>query len=286
MLVTGAHGTIDDRPFAAFRQTIVACLDLAVTICPIRTLNELRSPLLGVSPPQLDWLVVGGVDGASRPGDGDLAPNDSDLAMVRDSWISRQPDVEGLLRHAFQTARSRPRKRLTVVTGTYPLNHGLAMWRETAERVAQGYPDVVVDYAPIAALGGRMTHHPQTIDTIATPSLYSHVLSAWAAALAGPPGVFAAASLNLKGRTPALFEPLDSSARGTGIGAARCPVGAFWACAMLLNHLGERDAAALVMRAIESLSGDLAARFPHPGGQDLLEAATDFVVSAIRQQAA
>jgi tartrate dehydrogenase/decarboxylase / D-malate dehydrogenase len=285
LLVAGVHGTADDRPFAAFRKTIVACLDLEVTICPIRTLNGLRSPIVNISPPQIDWLIVGGIDAPMHPGHGEHGPRDSDLGTVRDSWISRRPDVERVLRHAFQTARSRLRKRLTVVTRADPLHRGMAMWRDAAEHVAQGYPDVVVDYAPIATLGERMSRHPQTLDTIATSSLDTDVLSAWAAALAGPPGVFASASLNLKGRTPALFEPLQSSASETGIEAVCFPIGAFWACAMVLNHLGEQDAAALLMQAIEAFSGHLAAGLPHHGGNDLVEAATEFVVSSIQNEA-
>ncbi|SIP88280.1 isocitrate/isopropylmalate family dehydrogenase [Bosea sp. TND4EK4] len=285
LLVTGEHGATDDQPFAAVRKTIVACLDLAVTVCPIRTLNGLHSPLLDISPPPFDWLIVGGIDAATDPGHGEHTPSASDIGPVRDHRISRQPDIERVLRHAFQTARSRLRKRLTVVTEAYPLRHDMAIWRETAEHVAQGYPDVVVDYAPVPALGERMTHHPQTLDTIATSSLHTDALSAWAAALAGPPGAFASASLNLKGRIPALFEPLQSSASGPAIEAARLPIGAFWACAMLFNHLGERDSAALLMQAIEALSSDRVVRFPIRGGDGLLEAATEFVVSSIRNQA-
>lgn len=284
LLVAGVHGTADDQPFAALRKTIVACLDLAVTICPIRTLSGLRSPIVNISPLQLDWLIVGGIDAATHPGHDEHGPRDSDLGTVRDSWTARQPDVERVLRHAFQTARSRLRKRLTVVTRADPLNRGMAMWRAAAEQVAQGYPDVVVDYAPIATLGERMIRHPQTLDTIATSSLDTDVLSAWAAALAGPPGAFASASLNLQGQTPALFEPLQSSALGTGIDAVCFPIGAFWACAMVLNHLGEQDAAALLMQAIEALSGHLAASFPHHGGDHLIEAVTEFVVSSIQKE--
>lgn len=283
LLVTGVRGPADDESLAALRGTIIASLALAVTIRPVRTLNGLQAPLL--SPRQFDWLIVGGIDAPAQSGHGEHAPPVSDHGTVRDIAESTRQGIERVLRHAFQTARSRLRKRLTVVTEGWPPSHGLAVWREIAESVAEGYPDVVVDYVPIHALTLRMTLRPDTLDTIASSSLHADVLSAWAAALAGPPGILASASLNLEGRVPALFEPLQSSALGIGSEGAAHPIAAFWACAMLLNHLGERNAAALVMTAIETVSVDPAVRFAHPREDGHLEAVTRSVLSAIGQEA-
>lgn len=282
LLTARSCGGADGLFPAMWRWTIGKRLDHAVTIRPVRILRGLHGPLRHISEPRLDWLIVGDNLGAARSGEGERASADTNEETATDIVVSTRARVERILRHAFQTARSRLRKRLTVVTGAHPLSRGLAMWSQTATEVAQGYPDVVWDHTPVHMMTLRMTRQPETLDTIVTSNPHTDMLSGWAAALAGPPDVFASANFNLEGRAPAMFEPLQGSALGMTSEGEANPIATFWAGAMMLNHLGENDSAARLMRAIENATADSTFQPPGQGSHATTDEATKTICALIR----
>ena len=162
--------------------------------------------------------------------------------------------VERVIRFAFKLAQSRPRKLLTVITKSNAQRHAMVMWDEIALEVSRDFPDVRWDKEIVDAATARMVNRPSTLDTIVATNLHADILSDLAAALAGSLGIAPTGNIDPERRYPSMFEPIHGSAFDImGKGLAN-PVGTFWSVVMLLEHLGEQEAADRVMRAIESVT--------------------------------
>ena len=155
------------------------------------------------------------------------------------------------MRFAFETARSRPRKLLTVVTKSNSMRNGMVLWDEIAMSVSKDFPDVKWDKMLVDAMTVRMVTSPKSLDTIIATNLHGDILSDLAAALAGSIGVAASSNLDPTRKNPSLFEPVHGSAFDiTGKGVAN-PVSTFWSAAEMLAWLGEKDAADKLLGAVE-----------------------------------
>ena len=143
------------------------------------------------------------------------------------------------------------------------------------------FPDVTWDKMLVDAMTVRMTLHPESLDTIVATNLHADILSDLAGALAGSIGVAPTANINPEGRYPSMFEPIHGSAFDiTGKGIAN-PVATFWTGAQMLEHLGEPDAAARLMRAVEAVCA-AGIMTPDVGGKATTREVTDAVIGAIR----
>jgi tartrate dehydrogenase/decarboxylase/D-malate dehydrogenase len=185
------------------------------------------------------------------------------------------------MRFAFELARSRPRKLLTVVTKSNAQRHAMVMWDEIAAEVAREFPDVTSDKMLVDAMTMRMVMKPQSIDTVVATNLHADILSDLAAALAGSLGIAPTANLNPERAFPSMFEPIHGSAfdiMGKGIAN---PIGTFWSAVLMLEHLGERPAADRLMRAIERVTADPRFHTPDLGGTARTVDVTAAVVDAI-----
>jgi tartrate dehydrogenase/decarboxylase/D-malate dehydrogenase len=240
--------------------------------------------LRNVSGPELDWMIVrensegeyAGVGGRVHKG----LPEEvaTDVAMFTRAGVAR------IMRFAFEMARSRPRKLLTIVTKSNAQRHGMVMWDDIAAEVAHNYPDVTWDKMLVDAMTMRMTLRPETLDTIVATNLHADILSDLAAALAGSLGIAPTANLNPERHTPSMFEPIHGSAFDiTGKGIAN-PIGSFWTGVMMLDHLGEKAAAARLMKAIERVTADSSLHPPDLGGTATTQQVTDAVVRAIEAE--
>ncbi|RYP46015.1 hypothetical protein DL770_011377 [Monosporascus sp. CRB-9-2] len=175
--------------------------------------------------------------------------------------------VERIMRFAFKLAQSRPRKLLTVITKSNAQRHAMVMWDEIAVQIAKEFPDVKWDKELVDAATARMVNRPATLDTIVATNLHADILSDLAAALAGSLGIAPTGNIDPERRYPSMFEPIHGSAFDImGKGLAN-PVGTFWSVVMLLEHLGETEAARQVMAAIEAVTGNPALHTGDLGGK-------------------
>jgi tartrate dehydrogenase/decarboxylase/D-malate dehydrogenase len=196
--------------------------------------------------------------------------------------IFTRAGVTRIMRFAFEIARSRPRKLLTVVTKSNAQRYGMVMWDEIAAEVAQDYPDVTWDKMLVDAMTMRMTLKPGTLDTIVATNLHADILSDLAAALAGSLGIAPTANINPERKFPSMFEPIHGSAFDiTGKGIAN-PVGTFWTATMMLEHLGEKPAGERLMRAVERVTANPSLHTPDLGGSATTRQVTDAVIAAIQ----
>ena len=148
------------------------------------------------------------------------------------------------------------RKLLTVVTKSNAQRHAMVMWDEIALQISKEFPDVRWDKEIVDAATARMVNRPATLDTLVATNLHADILSDLAAALAGSLGIAPTGNIDPERRYPSMFEPIHGSAFDImGKGLAN-PVGTFWSCVMLLQHLGEEAAGARLMGAIEAVTAD------------------------------
>ncbi len=280
----GAPDIPDHITLWGLRLAICQPLDQYANVRPTRILPGITSPLRNVSGPELDWVIVrensegeyAGVGGRVHKG----LPEEvaTDVAMFTRAGVTR------IIRFAFEIARSRPRKLLTVVTKSNAQRHGMVMWDDIAAEVARNYPDVTWDKMLVDAMTMRMTLRPETLDTIVATNLHADILSDLAAALAGSLGIAPTANLNPERHTPSMFEPIHGSAFDiTGKGIAN-PVGSFWTGVMMLEHLGEPAAAARLMKAVERVTADPSLHTPDLGGRATTKQVTEAVVRAIEAE--
>jgi len=264
------------------RLAICQGLGQYANVRPSRVLPGVRSPLDGVGPGDFDWVIVrensegeyAGVGGRAHRGFG------NDLAM--DVSVFTRTGVERIHRFAFELARGRERKLLTMVTKSNAQRHGMVMWDEVFDMVAGDYPDVATDRMLVDAMTTRMVLEPGSLDVIVATNLHADILSDLAAALSGSLGIAPTANLRPEGDYPSMFEPIHGSGfdiMGQGIAN---PIGAFWSGAMMLDHLGETDSADALMAAIERVTAAGRAMPRDLGGEATTAQVTDAVKDAIR----
>jgi tartrate dehydrogenase/decarboxylase/D-malate dehydrogenase len=158
----------------------------------------------------------------------------------------------------------------------------MVMWDEIAAQVAGEFPEVRWDKELVDAMTARMVNRPASIDTVVATNLHADILSDLAAALAGSLGIAPTANLDPERRYPSMFEPIHGSAFDImGQGLAN-PVGTFWSCVMLLEHIGEPQAALRLMQAIETVTATPALHTRDLGG----DATTVEVTQAVCRQLA
>jgi tartrate dehydrogenase/decarboxylase/D-malate dehydrogenase len=159
------------------------------------------------------------------------------------------------VRHAFELAAQR-RCVLTSATKSNASRFGYVLWDEIVAEAGGDYPEVRVERVLVDALAARMVRDPGSLDVVVASNLFADILTDLAAAIQGGMGMAASANLAPGTAVPALFEPVHGSAPDiAGQGVAN-PVGALWSASLLLEHVGEHDAAAALLGAVESVCRD------------------------------
>jgi tartrate dehydrogenase/decarboxylase / D-malate dehydrogenase len=261
------------------RLAICQGMDQYANVRPTRLLPGIEGPLKGVTAKDLDWVIVRENSEGEYSGAGGRVHQGFDHEVGMDVSVMTRKGVERIMRFAFDLARSRPRKLLTVVTKSNAQRHAMVMWDSIADLVRADYPDVTCDRMLVDAMTTRMVLKPGSLDTIVASNLHADILSDLAAALSGSLGIAPTGNINPEREFPSMFEPIHGSAfdiMGKGIAN---PIGTFWSTAMLLDHLGEARAAARLMSAIETVTGRGEVLTPDLGGS----ATTDDVTRAVTE---
>ncbi|HKX07028.1 MAG TPA: tartrate dehydrogenase [Stellaceae bacterium] len=263
------------------RLPICQGLDQYANVRPTRLLPGITGPLRNATAANLDWVIVRENSEGEYAGNGGRVHRGLPEEVATETAVFTRAGVERIMRFAFGLARSRPRKKLTVVTKSNAQRHGMVMWDEIAAEVARDCADVTWDKELVDAMTTRMVLKPGTIDVVVATNLHADILSDLAAALAGSLGIAPTANLNPDRKFPSMFEPIHGSAFDiTGKGIAN-PVATFWTASMMLEHLGEGAAARRLMRAVERVTANPALHTPDLGGKATTRMVTDAVSQAI-----
>jgi tartrate dehydrogenase/decarboxylase/D-malate dehydrogenase len=249
------------------RLKICQGFDQYANVRPTRILPGIDAPLKRCGPQDLNWVIVRENSEGEYAGVGGRAHQGHPIEVATDVSMMTRAGVERIMRFAFKLAQSRPRKQLTVITKSNAQRHAMVMWDEIALQISSEFPDVKWDKELVDAATARMVNRPATLDTIVATNLHADILSDLAAALAGSLGIAPTGNIDPERRYPSMFEPIHGSAFDImGKGLAN-PIGTFWSVVMLLEHLGENDAARRVMQAIEAVTADPALHTGDLGGK-------------------
>jgi tartrate dehydrogenase/decarboxylase/D-malate dehydrogenase len=263
------------------RLKICQGFDQYANVRPTRILPGITSPLRGVEEGDLDWVIVRENSEGEYAGHGGRAHRGHPEEIATETAIFTRAGVTRIIRYAFELAQARPRKMLTVVTKSNAQRHGMVLWDELAAAVALDFPDVTVDKMLVDAVTTRMVGKPKSLDVIVATNLHADILSDLAAALAGSMGIAPTANLDPRRIYPSMFEPIHGSAfdiMGKGIAN---PIGALWTASMMLEHLGEKEGAARLMKAVEKVTASGSVSTPDLGGAATTVQVTEAVCDAL-----
>ncbi len=222
--------------------------DHYVNLRPTRLPAGVASPL--ADPGAIDFVVVReGTEGPYTGNGGALRVN-TPHEVATEVSVNTAFGVERVVRYAFQTAMIR-RKRLTLVHKTNVLGFAGSLWQRTVDRVAPDFPDVSVDYAHIDAMMIYLVTDPSRFDVVVTDNLFGDIVTDLAAAIGGGIGLSASGNINPEGQFPSMFEPVHGSAPDIAGTHTADPTAAILSTAILLDHLGHKDRAEAVVRAVD-----------------------------------
>ena len=227
--------------------------DLYVNLRPVRLMPGIESPLRERKVGDIDyWVVRENTEGEYSSVGGRMFEDTEREVATQQSTFTRH-GVDRILRYAFELAMRRPARHLTSATKSNGISITMPYWDERVRAMAQRYPDVRVDQYHIDILSAHFVLHPDWFDVVVGSNLFGDILSDLGPATTGTIGIAPSGNINPEGIYPSLFEPVHGSAPDiAGMNVAN-PVGQIWSGAMMLEHLGCRDAAEAIVRAIETV---------------------------------
>lgn len=252
--------------------------NLYVNARPHRLLKGVTGPLKA---DQFDILVVRENTEGEYSGAGGRVHTGTPDEVAIETAIFTRTGVERVLRYGFEQARRRT-KKLASVTKSNAQRHSMVFWDEVADEVARDYPDVQVTRYHVDAIAARFITHPHTLDVVVGSNLFGDVLTDIGAAIQGGLGFAPSANINPTAGGLAMFEPVHGSAPDiAGQGIAN-PLATIWAGSMMLDYLGEHEAAQALMTAMEEVTSAGRVRTPDMGGRATTGQMADAVRDAIR----
>jgi tartrate dehydrogenase/decarboxylase/D-malate dehydrogenase len=241
--------------------------DQYVNLRPVRLMPGVPCPLAGRKPGDIDFYVVReNTEGEYSSIGGRIFAGTEREVVVQETVMSRI-GVDRILRFAFELAQSRPKRHLTSATKSNGISITMPYWDERVVEMAKNYPEIRWDKYHIDILTAQFVLHPDWFDVVVASNLFGDILSDLGPACTGTIGIAPAANINPERKFPSLFEPVHGSAPDiAGQGIAN-PIGQIWCGAMMLEHLGEAEAANAVVRAIETVLGEERLRTRDLGGK-------------------
>jgi 3-isopropylmalate dehydrogenase len=205
----------------------------------------------------IDFVVVREGTEGLYVGAGSIKDEGTNKELAIEESINTYKGVERVIRDAFNRAKSRPRKKLTLVHKNNVLTRAGGLWSRVFKEVANDFPEVTTDYLHVDAASMFFVTNPERFDVVVTDNLFGDIITDIAAAICGGIGLAASGNINPTGEFPSMFEPVHGSAPDIAGKNLADPTATVLSVAMMLNHLGQSQAAADVENAVAQ---DLLAR--------------------------
>jgi tartrate dehydrogenase/decarboxylase/D-malate dehydrogenase len=238
-----------------------------INLRPVKLLKGIESPLKNRAPADIDFYVVRENNEGEYSEIGGRMYTGTELEMVIQENVFTRRGVDRVLKYAFELAGGRPARHVTSATKSNGIVYTMPYWDERFAAMAGQYPDIRTDQYHIDILTANFVLHPDWFDVVVGSNLFGDILSDLGPAIAGTIGIAPSANINPEKDYPSMFEPVHGSAPDiAGKGIAN-PIGQIWSGAMMLEHLGELDAARSIEGAIEQVLEQSDARTPDIGGK-------------------
>ena len=255
--------------------------DQYINLRPVRLMPGVSSPLANRKPGDIDFYVVReNTEGEYSSIGGRIFAGTPREVVIQETVMTRI-GVDRVLKFAFELAQRRPKRHLTSATKSNGISISMPYWDERVVAMAAEFPDVSWDKYHIDILTAHFVLHPDWFDVVVASNLFGDILSDLGPACTGTIGIAPSANINPAAAFPSLFEPVHGSAPDiAGQGVAN-PIGQIWSAAMMLDHLGERTAAADIVKAIEHVLSEPGLRTRDLGGRADTKACGRAVLSAM-----
>ena len=250
-----------------------------VALRPVRLFEGMPCPLAGREPGDIDFLIVRENNEGEYSEIGGRLYQGTEYEFATQQSVFTRVGTDRIMRYAFELAQTRKRKHLTSATKSNGIIHSMPYWDERLEVVSADFPDIETSNYHIDILTAHFVRNPDWFDVVVGSNLFGDILSDLGPAVTGTIGIAPGANINPEGDFPSMFEPVHGSAPDiAGQGIAN-PIGEIWSAAMMLDHLGQPEAAANIVSAIETVIRDSDVKTPDMGGnantQELGQAVVD-----------
>jgi tartrate dehydrogenase/decarboxylase / D-malate dehydrogenase len=242
--------------------------DQYVNLRPVRLLPGVPCPLANKKPGDIDfWIVRENTEGEYSQVGGRMFAGTEHEFVTQEAIFTRR-GTDRILRYAFNLAEKLGRPHVTSATKSNGIFHSMPFWDERVAAMAAAYPGVKVDQYHIDILAARFVMSPERFDVVVGSNLFGDILSDLGPGVTGTIAVAPSANINPERVYPSMFEPVHGSAPDIAGQQIANPIGQIWSASMMLDHLGEPEAAAAIMHAIEQVLGDAnSPRTPDLGGK-------------------
>jgi len=224
-------------------------LDHYVNLRPVKLFPGVKTPLANKTSENIDMVVVREGTEGSYVGAGGVLRKNTPQELATEESLNTAFGAERVIRDAFKRAQKR-RKHLTLVHKTNVLVFAGDMWKRTFEKVAKEFSDVKTDYQHVDAASMFFVTNPEKFDVVVTDNLFGDILTDIGAAIAGGIGLAASGNINPEKTTPSMFEPVHGSAPDIAGKGIADPTAAIMSVAMMLDHLGEKESAVKIEKAV------------------------------------
>ena len=240
--------------------------DQYVNLRPVRLMPGVPCPLANRKPGDIDFIVVReNTEGEYSSIGGRIFPGTDREVVVQETVMTRI-GVDRILKFAFNLAQKRPKKHLTSATKSNGISITMPYWDERVHEMSKSFPDIRLDKYHIDILTAHFVLNPDRFDVIVASNLFGDILSDLGPACAGTIGIAPSGNINPERLHPSLFEPVHGSGPDIAGQNIANPIGQIWSAAIMLDHLGEPEAAAAILQAIETTLPEKSLRTRDLGG--------------------
>jgi len=255
--------------------------DQYVNLRPVRLFEGVPCPLANKNPGDIDFYVVRENVEGEYSAIGGIQYEGTEHEIVTQQSIFTRRGTDRILKYAFDLAQSRAARHLSSATKSNGIIHSMPFWDKRVKEMAKSYPDVTVDQYHIDIFTANFVRMPEHYDVVVASNLFGDILSDLGPACTGTIAIAPSANINPTHEFPSMFEPVHGSAPDIYGQKISNPIGAIWAGAMMLQHLGHTDAHDIIMNAIETVLCSGMELTPDMGGkgktEDLGKAIADAV---------
>ncbi len=276
----GYHGVPDHISLWGLLIPIRRTFQQYVNLRPVRLLKGIESPLK--QPGDIDFYIVRENNEGEYSSVGGLLYEGTPQEMAIQEAVFTRAGVDKVMKFAFELATTR-RAKVTSATKSNGIIHTMPFWDSRFKAIAEAYPQVQTDQFHIDILCAHFVQHPDWFDVVVASNLFGDILSDLGPAVVGGMGIAAGANLNPEKTFPSMFEPVHGSAPDIAGKNIANPIACFWTAQMMLEHLGEKEAASVLMHAIEEVTKDGKIRTPDLGGKAGTQDVTKAVILELQK---